>query len=136
MTPAAEVALKALRQSAKPVLFETGLDETPYSGAGTGFLALYKNQLYLLTAHHVVKGESLDNLLVFPNDESDESIPFDAWFSVANPDPSDTDYSDLSIVRVAQDKLLIADDSMMHAIRLDNFDQFCTDREPRGARTA
>lgn len=119
MTPAAEAALNNLRQSAKPILFETELDEAPYSGAGTGFLALFRNRLYLLTADHVIKGENLDNLLVFPNDKTDESIPFDAWFSVASPNPIHNDYSDLSIVRVAPDKLDIANGSLMHAIRLD-----------------
>jgi hypothetical protein len=119
MTPEAEMALNNLRQSAKPILFDTGLDEAPYSGAGTGFLALFRDRLYLLTADHVIKGENLDNLLVFPNDKTDESIPFDARFSVVSPDPMHNDHSDLSIVRVALDKLDIANGSQMHAIRLD-----------------
>jgi len=119
MNPTAEAALTNLRLSAKPILFETGLDEAPYSGAGTGFLVLFRNRIYLLTAHHVIKGENLDNLLVFPNDATDESIPFDAWFTVASPNPMHNDYSDLSIVRVATEKLEIANSSLMHAIRLD-----------------
>lgn len=119
MTPASEAAFRNLRLGAKPILFETGLDETPYAGAGTGFLVLFRSGVYLFTAGHVVDRENLDHLVIFPNDESRESIPFDARFSVLKPDSKRNDFGDLTIIRVALDKLAIADGSMMHAIRLD-----------------
>jgi hypothetical protein len=120
MNAASEKALTSLRQSSKPILFETGMDEAPYSGAGTGFLTLFEEQFYLLTARHVVKGANLDELMVFPNNESDESIPFNASFQVSNPQLLDSDYSDFSVLRVATEKLVMAERLSMQAIRMDN----------------
>ncbi|HKA45051.1 MAG TPA: hypothetical protein VKF40_23915 [Burkholderiales bacterium] len=128
MIPAFEAALGNLRQSAKPILFATGLDEAPYAGAGTGFLVLFHGGVYLLTANHVVDRENLDDLVIFPTEKSSESIPFDARFSVLKPDPKQNDFGDLTIVRVALDKLDMAERSLMHAIRLDTMhDQWRTE---------
>jgi hypothetical protein len=120
MYSVAEETLTNLRRSSVPILFDTGLNETPYSGAGTGFLALFRDRIYLFTARHVIKGEKLDNLMVFPNDQSDESIPFDASFEASNPDLLNSDYGDFSVLRVAVEKIVMANHSSMHTIRLDN----------------
>lgn len=112
-------AVTRLRQCAKPVMFETCVENAPYAGVGTCFLVKLGAQLFLVTARHVVEGESLDRLLVFPNEESNESIPFSAGFTVANRDPGDPDCSDFVFVKVHLGNLRLADQSRTHAMDLD-----------------
>jgi len=100
-------------------MFETGIDDAPYSGIGTCFLVKLRRHLFLVTARHVVEGMSLDQLLVFPNDETDESIPFAEAFSVTNRNPIDLDFSDLVLVRIHLGNLMIAEQSQMHVIDLE-----------------
>lgn len=107
-----------LRLCAKPVLFETRCEDAPYAGVGTCFLVKLGSELFLVTARHVVDGMSLDQLLVFPNEETEESIPFSEGFTIANRNLEDLDYSDLVLVRVHLSGLRIADQSRMHAIDL------------------
>lgn len=112
-------AVARLRLCAKPVLFETGIKDTPYGGVGTSFLVRQGPHVFLVTARHVVEGATLDQLLVFANEETDESVPFSEAFSVANRDPDDPDFSDIVLVRVHLPNLRLADGSKMHTIDLD-----------------
>ena len=112
-------AVTRLRQCAKPVVFETGVGEVPYATVGTCFLVRLGAHLFLVTAKHVVNEMSLDQLLVFPNAESNESIPFSEVLTVANRDPDDPDFSDLVIVKVHLGNLRLAEQSCMHAVDLD-----------------
>lgn len=111
-------AVTRLRLCAKPVLFETGIETTPYAGVGTCFLVKLGPDLFLITARHVVDGISLDQLLVFPNEETEESIPFSEGFTVANRNLEDLDYSDIVVVRVHLPNLRLADRSRMHVVDL------------------
>lgn len=112
-------AVTRLRLCAKPVMFETGIDDAPYAGIGTCFLVSLQGHLFLVTAKHVVDGNSLDQLVVFPNDETDVSIPFSEAFSIANRDPTDPDYSDLVLARIHLSNLKLADRSRLHTIDLE-----------------
>jgi hypothetical protein len=114
-----EDAVHRLRQCARPVLFETGIEDTPYSGMGTCFLAKVGPQLFVVTARHVLEGCSLDDLLIFPNEETADSIPFSAGFSVKNPDLLEPDYSDVVVMKVDLSGLRLSEKSLMHAMDLD-----------------
>lgn len=104
-------------QLSKPIVFDTGFDEFPYSGAGSGFLSYFQNRLYFVTALHVVRGEDLDRLMIFLNNETEDSIPFEATYQ---PSSLEGDYGDFIIMQVAMDKISMTTDSLAHAIRFDN----------------
>ena len=114
-----EEAVWRLRQCAKPIVFDSGNEGFPYATWGTGFLVKLGAQLFFVTANHVLGDMSLDKLLVFPNAESDESIPFSEVFTVANRDPADPDSSDLVILKTHLGNLRLAEQSCLYAIDLD-----------------
>jgi hypothetical protein len=58
--------------------------------------------------------------MIFQNNKSDESIPFDTSYHVPNPEPPDCDYCDFYILRVATEKLALNELLSMQAIQLDN----------------
>ncbi len=112
-------ALIQMRLCAKPILFEVGVEDAPYGGlAGTGCMVRFKQDLFLITARHIVKENHLDALLVFPNDETNESIPFKSCW-VPHVNYEDSDCSDFILVRVELEKLIVAERSVMKVLDLE-----------------
>jgi hypothetical protein len=90
--------IEKLRRGARPVIFETGLTEAPYSTAGTAVLVGYKRALYVVTARHVVNTHPIERLVVFPADGSQMPLRFSEWWDVADADDR-SDIDDLLILR-------------------------------------
>ncbi len=53
-----------LRGCAHPVVFETGIAEAPFSVAGTAFVVGFESLLYVLTARHVVRDWSKEQIAI------------------------------------------------------------------------
>jgi len=114
-----EDQLKRIRLCAKPILFETGFEEVPYGGAGTTFFVKVGSTVLLVSSRHAFGNYPLEKLLVFPNAETDNSIPFNKAFSVANRDQNDPDFSDIVLARVDLNKIHLATESNMVVLDLD-----------------
>lgn len=116
------MSLENLLETGKPVLYETGGDDAPYSGCGTCFLALHNKQTYIVTAKHVVNGNAGESLMVFPNKHTELSIPLNVFVTIENPDPSDNDYSDIAIYRIDHEALHIEPGSLMRTVDFTKYD--------------
>lgn len=91
--------LDSLARTARPVFFEMDSEDYPYAGRGTVLLARLRNTIYVVGLEHVIGGP-VEDLRIYPNDESDVSIPFDQMHAVASPAPSDEDFAQLKLLRV------------------------------------
>jgi hypothetical protein len=116
------MSLDHLLETVKPVLYETGNEDAPYSGCGTCFLVLHNKQTYIVTAKHVVNGNLGESLMVFPNRNTDLSIPINVQITIDNPDSFDTDYSDIVIYRIDHDQLHIEPGSVMRTVDFSKYD--------------
>lgn len=91
--------LDSLARIARPVFFEVDSEDYPYAGRGTVLLARLRSTIYVVGLEHVIKGP-VENIRIYPNDESDVSIPLDWVHAVASPAPSDEDFAQLKLLRV------------------------------------
>jgi hypothetical protein len=89
---------KRLRGCARPVAFETGIPETPFSVAGTAFVVGLRGALYVLTARHVVLEWPKERLAIILQSPTGERLPLRMrWELQVHND--DLDASDLLIFR-------------------------------------
>ena len=116
------MSLENILEAVKPVLYDTGNDDIPYSGCGTCFLALHNKQTYIVTAKHVVNGNPGESLMVFPNKHTELSIPLNSCVTIENPDPSDNDYSDIVVYRIDHEALHIESGSIMRTVDFSKCD--------------
>ena len=68
--PEPDDQLIALRKTARQLVFRTGINGTPVSLGGTYFLLGYQDQLFAITAKHIVKDALPEELLLTTSDES------------------------------------------------------------------
>lgn len=111
-----EEILDRLRQCSRPVIFETGIEDAPYSTAGTAFLAGFGRSIFVITAAHVAADCSI---MVFPSDSVTYPLLFSHSFSVER-DHEETDVSDILIERVDNDSIRQARESDGQLINLNN----------------
>jgi len=80
-----------------PLVFETGVDETPHSIAGTGFLIGYSGRVFFVTARHALKPDAIYPLCILS--PSGYVLPLkDVYFVPIT--ASDEDFADLAIVEI------------------------------------
>lgn len=97
-------AIQRLRRIARPVIFRTGLPETPVSIAGSAFVVGLGPSLYVLTAAHVVADYPAHQLLVLPCEGATDVFHISHSWKVEHPF-ADQDATDLLIMRVTMDRL-------------------------------
>ncbi|MGE0369488.1 MAG: hypothetical protein AB7P53_11090 [Candidatus Dadabacteria bacterium] len=89
-----------------PILFETGLEEYPYSIGGTCFIVEYKQTMFVITANHVIGGMDSNSILVPYFYGSRDFLPFNRCWEIEPKElEDDTDYSDLYILRIDEGEL-------------------------------
>lgn len=98
MTVPLEVLTK-LARSVQPLVFETGIEDFPYSVSGTAFLVGYEGRPYVLTTRHALNPENIGPICIFPSDTSQHFIPLKDVFFVPRDDVSE-DFVDLAVVRI------------------------------------
>ena len=86
-------------RSVQPLVFETGLNECPYSTAGTVFLVGYGGKPFVLTTRHGLRPDTPYPICVFPSDSSRRLIPLDDVFFVSHSNEPD-DYMDLAVIAI------------------------------------
>ena len=104
-------------RSIQPLVFETGLDEFPYSTAGTVFLVGHKGKAFVLTTRHSLRPDLLSPICVFPSDTSHRLIPLDDVFFVPREDEPE-DYMDLAVIAIDTSRIGNAEVAGAHLIAL------------------
>jgi Trypsin-like peptidase domain len=56
-----------IRAAVRPVLFQTGWEEWPYSHGGSLFIVNFERRCYGLTCRHVIRDEGVNHLFVAPS---------------------------------------------------------------------
>lgn len=98
MTVPLEVLAK-LAKSVQPLVFETGIEDFPYSVSGTAFLVGYDGHHYVLTTRHSLNPESIGPICIFPSDTSQHIIPLKDVFFVPREECSE-DFVDLAVMAI------------------------------------
>jgi hypothetical protein len=82
---------------ARVLYFENESDEFPYSSGGSCFLASYRGDLFVITADHVLKDRSPDDVCVFARRGEREFLPLEWHF---HPDVPREGHRDFAIFKV------------------------------------
>lgn len=124
-TPLTPENLESLAQTVQPLIFETGLEEYPYSIKGTVFLVRYQQRPYVVTANHALRPEDTAPICVLPSDTSREIIPLGRVFFVPRSLNSD-DSVDVAVIDINLETVLHPDVAMA---RLVDLEKACGDWE-------
>ena len=82
--------LDELLASTRPVFFETGVEEAPYAGQGSCFVARLGMAQHVVTLTHVVGSTPAEDILVFPTDDARDALPFRQVHRIDKPAPRRT----------------------------------------------
>lgn len=96
--------LDRLRVAARPVVFAVDNDEAPFSVKGTAFLVWFYRRIFVITARHVVQGNSPQRLLIYPTPTSPRPLRIVHSWSVEE-GGEQTDGSDIHISLADADHL-------------------------------
>ncbi len=91
--------MSALRACVRPVIFETGVEGTPYTVMGTAFLVAFDARVFVLTARHVVREWPIEKLVVFPADRSHTPFHMTECFRISTDLPGE-DVEDFLVIEV------------------------------------
>jgi hypothetical protein len=91
--------LNRLAVSVQPLIFETGIEATPYGTKGSVFLAGYRGHAFAITARHALSPENLGPICVFPTDSSHRLMTLKDVFFVHR-EYVDDDSVDFAIVEI------------------------------------
>lgn len=90
--------LDSLRRCARPVVFETDIDEFPCSIVGTAFIVGFRQSVFVLIPQHVVNDWPVEKILIYPSWNSQYTFRYLNWWRVEIT-PEDHDISDLLIIK-------------------------------------
>ena len=100
--------LATLARSVQPLVFETGIEEFPYSVSGTVFLVGYEGRPYVLTTRHSLNPENVGPICIFPSDTSRHLIPLRDVFFVHRDEVSE-DFVDLAAIAIDTSRITHTD---------------------------
>lgn len=97
--------MKAIK-SAMPVLIETGSEEWPYAVRGTFFVVEVAGDMYVVTARHVVEGNSATSVFFRYGSGSRYSLPLNQAITIKEYAGSDgPECADVILYRIAVDEV-------------------------------
>lgn len=73
-----------MRETARPVMYRTGVNQAPMSTAGTCFLAGYRGRLFIITAAHVIGHAEPSQIVVCASDGTDMPMQIGNAYGVEN----------------------------------------------------
>jgi len=92
--------------TAIPVIIETGAEEWPYSVRGTFFTIKIHDELYVVTARHVVEGNDANTVFFRYRNDSRFSLPLDTVIkNTGYTDENSPEYTDVIMYRVKKDEI-------------------------------
>ncbi|MDE0256742.1 MAG: serine protease, partial [Rhodospirillaceae bacterium] len=92
--------IQTLLNSSRMMMFENELEGFDYSAHGTAFLCFYHQQLYAVTAGHVIGSYDAEALRVMIHPEVREFLPHNAQVTLVSAEQDDPDYADLAILPI------------------------------------
>ena len=94
-------AINEFEQASRPVLFRVKNSEYPYWGKGSSLFVASDQNVYWLTARHVIEtqGASAQDLMITPSDDSAITVPFTELMQIVK-DPENQDYRDLYMLKI------------------------------------
>lgn len=96
--------IDSVSASVQPLVFETDLQDFPYSIRGTVFIVGYAGRAFVLTARHTLWPEDCPPICVFPNDTSQRIIPLKDVFFVSV-DHIPDDFADIAVIEIDMNKI-------------------------------
>ena len=90
--------LDSLRKCARPVVFQTDIEEFPYSTAGTAFIVGFRQSVFVLMPQHVVNDWPIEKVLICPSWNSEYTFRYLNWWRIEIT-PEDQATSDLIIIK-------------------------------------
>ena len=91
-----------LLNSSRLVIFENEDENYEYSAYGTAFICTYNDQLYVVTAAHVIKGYADDAIRVMIHPEGRDFLPYYTRVTLNSPNKEDPDHTDLAVLIIDQ----------------------------------
>ncbi len=96
----------SILSTAIPVIIETGSVEWPYSVRGTFFTIKINDELYVVTARHVVEGNEVNAVFFRYRSDSRFSLPLDIEIkNTSYTDENSPEYMDVIMYRVKKDEI-------------------------------
>ena len=92
--------IKILLNSSRMMMFENDFDSFNYSARGTVFLCFFHQNLYAVTAGHVIRGYDADALRVMIHPDENDFLPHNAQVTLVPVAQDDPDYADLAILPI------------------------------------
>ncbi len=111
--------LDSLRRCARPVIFETDIDEFPYSTAGTAFIVGFRQSVFVLMPQHVIKDWPVEKILIFPSWNSLYTFRYLNWWRVKIT-PEDQVTSDLLVIKADLGDIPSAERTDIQLLDLNN----------------
>jgi hypothetical protein len=84
-------------KSSRQMMFENALEGFEYTGRGTCFLCRYRGVDFAVTAKHVIRGYSPDQIRIAFHQSSRSFAPHNSQVTIADAGFEDTDWADLAI---------------------------------------
>lgn len=92
------VPLTSIFDCARPILFANNSYDYPISFSGTGFLVSFRSKLYVVTAAHVLRDFSIEQIRVQYHPNSSDFIPLSRPYTISGDDADDTDQYDVLVL--------------------------------------
>ncbi len=113
--------INEFERASRPVLFFKKKSEYPYWGKGSSLFVASDQNVYWLTAKHVIEtqGASAHDLMITPSDDSAISVPFSELIQIAK-NPQNEDYGDIYMLRLNLEEFWESTDSILHAWNIND----------------
>ncbi len=94
--------MNTFEEISRPVIFEHQDATFPYWGKGSSMLLANSQHYFWVTASHIFKNMdgAVENLLIFPSDDSRVSLPFNEKYHIKAEASDDEDYLDILALRI------------------------------------
>ena len=113
--------LDSLRKCARPVVFQTDIEEFPYSTTGTAFIAGFRQSVFVLMPQHVVNEWPIEKVLICPSWNSEYTFRYLNWWRIEIT-PEDQATSDLIIIKADLSDIPLAERADTQLLNLNSLE--------------
>jgi len=96
----AGIPLMSIFKCARPLLFETGIDEYPYCVNGTAFILRFRGRHFIVSAAHLLRGFEVDQVRFQYHPSASDFVVWNAVHRLRGLDQDDTNQYDLVVFAV------------------------------------
>ena len=113
--------LDSLRKCARPVVFQTDIEEFPYSTTGTAFIVGFRQWVFVLMPQHVVNEWPMEKVLICPSWNSEYMFRYLNWWRIEIT-PEDQATSDLIIIKADLSDIPLAERADTQLLNLNSLE--------------